>query len=253
MPFKRLGPAPAYSCPRANLRPAFHSGRNQKIMASAAQTLANQNNSQLSTGPRTGQGKQISSQNATRHGMCSREFVILEGEQDDFDQIMAELKADFQPLTAYELELFRQIAHACWTLRRCRLAEAALSRNSGRDPLLDEACDSHLKRIDTYSRRAERSFHHTVKALREVQTERRFRREACPYPAKQEEASVHDDAVLISYQKVLPAVHHEVAFSRRAQELESNLAIQAFITPGVNPAALRATPTPQPRAASSAS
>ena len=50
-------------------------------MATAAQCLANHANAQLSTGPRTGQGKARSAQNHLSHGLSSREFIVLPGQQ----------------------------------------------------------------------------------------------------------------------------------------------------------------------------
>ncbi|MBI4893883.1 MAG: hypothetical protein HY821_24920 [Acidobacteria bacterium] len=211
-------------------------------MATAAQISANQNNAQLSTGPRTAQGKQASARNATRHGMCSREFVILEGEQDSFDQLMADLQAALQPGNAYELELFRHIAHAAWTLRRCRIAEASMLFNPKQDPLIDPCNEIRIRQIDTYARRAERTFHQASKALRDVQTERRYREESCPRPENQQESPVHDDAVLISYSKILPTLRSEIAAGQRDADRQFKAELEAFLAPP-------AVPSPQPKSA----
>ena len=48
-------------------------------MATAAQIQANQHNAQLSTGPRTAEGKARSAANSTRHGFCSQS-VLLPGD-----------------------------------------------------------------------------------------------------------------------------------------------------------------------------
>ncbi len=201
-------------------------------MSSAAQTTANQKNAQLSTGPRTTQGKQAAAQNSTKHGMCAREFVILEGEQESFDQLMDGLNAALQPANAYELELFRQIVHASWTLRRCRIAEAAMHYHVGDvDPLLDPCNEIRLRQIDTYARRAERSFHQASKALRDVQTERRYREEACPRPEGQQESPVHDDAVLISYSKILPTLRTEIASGQRDADRQFLAELDQFLAP----------------------
>jgi hypothetical protein len=45
-------------------------------MATPAQIIANQANAQRSTGPRTVEGKQASSANATSHGLTSRSTVL---------------------------------------------------------------------------------------------------------------------------------------------------------------------------------
>ncbi|HEY3439945.1 MAG TPA: hypothetical protein VGK29_04310 [Paludibaculum sp.] len=144
-------------------------------MATAAQIAANQANARRSTGPRTAEGKTASARNATTHGLSSQDFVILAGQEQEFDQFMAELEAEIQPAGAIERELFAQHAHAAWTLRRCRRAEVASQFGhvcEGGDPLLFFDMANRLKRIDLYMRRAERTYHKTLKELRAFQTNR---------------------------------------------------------------------------------
>ena len=86
-------------------------------MATAAQIAANQANARRSTGPRTAEGKTASARNATTHGLSSQDFVVLAGQEEEFDQFMADLEAEIQPAGAIERELFAQHAHAAWTLR----------------------------------------------------------------------------------------------------------------------------------------
>ncbi|MBI4891790.1 MAG: hypothetical protein HY821_14285 [Acidobacteria bacterium] len=218
-------------------------------MATAAQIAANQKNAQLSTGPRTGQGKHASARNSTRHGMCSREFVVLEGEQEFFHQLMADLQDDLQPANTYELELFRLIAHAAWTLRRCRLAEAALLGPAGRDPIAEFGLEDRLRQVDLYFKRAERTFHQASKTLREVQTERRYREEICSRPADEEEPSIHSDAILVSYARIMPAIRAESAAGRRESSRQFQSDLEAFLAPPVLNASQPSKPRPQSAAA----
>ena len=69
-------------------------------MATAAQCLANHANAQLSTGPRTGQGKARSAQNHLSHGLSSREFIVLPGQQAEFEEFSAGLREAVQPVGA---------------------------------------------------------------------------------------------------------------------------------------------------------
>jgi len=141
-------------------------------MATDAQVTANQANSQLSTGPRTEQGKARSSQNHLTHGLCSKQFIIPPGQQPDFDALMAELRDATKPLGAMEFDLFTQPAHASWKLRRCRLAEAelhTLSGIEGVDPLLAPAADPRQRTIQIYAHRAERSYYRALKELKALQ------------------------------------------------------------------------------------
>ena len=141
-------------------------------MASAAQITANQANARFSTGPRTAEGKAASAQNNTSHGLCSRQFVILAGEEQEFTDFMTELHAAIQPVGAIERDLFTQHAHASWTLRRCRSAEVATQFEApcnGDEPMLANEMAERLKRIDLYARRAERTYHKTIKQLQDLQ------------------------------------------------------------------------------------
>ena len=141
-------------------------------MATDAQITANQANAQLSTGPRTELGKARSSQNHLTHGLCSRQFIILPGQQPEFDVLMAELRDATKPLGAMEFDLFTQLAHASWKLRRCRNAEVelhSLSGIEGVDPLLAPAADPRQRTIQIYAHRAERSYYRALKELKALQ------------------------------------------------------------------------------------
>jgi len=142
-------------------------------MATAAQIAANQANARRSTGPRTPEGKAASARNHTSHGLCSREFLIFDGQQQEFDDFMTALRDALQPVGAVELDLFTQHAHASWTLRRCRIAEAALQfdgRCANTDPLYYPDIAERSQRIDLHARRAERTYHKTLKELQALQT-----------------------------------------------------------------------------------
>ena len=108
-------------------------------MATAAQNAANQANARRSTSPCTGQGKAASARNSTTHGICSKDFVSLEGEEQEFADFMANLQASLHPVGVVEFDIFTQHAHASWGLSRCRRAEVASQFHAvckGSDPLL---------------------------------------------------------------------------------------------------------------------
>jgi len=146
-------------------------------MASPAQIDANRANAQRSTGPRTPEGKAKSAANHLSHGLSSREFVILPGQEQEFETFLDGLRASVKPHGALETDLFTQFAHAAWTLRRCRRAEADLHAGSislRHDPLLVPEFDAYLRAIDLYARRAERTYHRTLKELKSLQTNRQY-------------------------------------------------------------------------------
>ncbi len=86
-----------------------------------------QANAQLSTGPRTAEGKTRSAGNARTHCPTSREVVIQAGEQPDFDQLLDDLTDELAPEGTLETLTFNNLIHAAWNQRRCRLLEAELA------------------------------------------------------------------------------------------------------------------------------
>jgi len=96
-------------------------------MVTEKQLAANRANAQLSTGPRTPEGKAIASRNALKHGILAR-AVIPEALQayessDDFDALLTDLTQVLAPVDAMELLLVQQIAVTFWRLARLYRAE----------------------------------------------------------------------------------------------------------------------------------
>ncbi len=146
-------------------------------MATAAQILANQANAQHSTGPKTEAGKATVSQNATRHGLTAKSFIILPGQEAEFAEFSDNLRSEFLPEGHYQQFLFRQLLLSAWNIERCNQAEAALYTGDATDPLQVQANAAQLKLLVLYRGRAERSFSQTVKELRRTQTEMFYRNE----------------------------------------------------------------------------
>lgn len=93
-------------------------------MSSTAQILANRENATHSTGPQTPQGKQTSSQNATRHGLTGSATVLAHESQDDFEQLAATIPEEYEPQRDNETFLVAQMIHARWKLLRTERLEA---------------------------------------------------------------------------------------------------------------------------------
>ncbi len=140
-------------------------------MSSLSQIEANRANAQLSTGPRTADGKSASSQNARTHGLTSKDLVILPNEQDDFLDFQIDLTAQIKPIGTLELTAFDNLLHAAWNMRRIRRLEAQLSE-SGTDPLSDPNLAAQCDRYARYLARAEKSYYRALKELRTLQSDR---------------------------------------------------------------------------------
>ena len=93
-------------------------------MSTRKQRLANKRNAKNSTGPRTDQGKQRSSQNALKHGVYAVESVIPGEDPADFDKLCDEFGQRYLPDGPYERSLVRQMADAEWRMRRIMRLEA---------------------------------------------------------------------------------------------------------------------------------
>ena len=71
-------------------------------MSSEARQSANAANAQLSTGPRTAEGKARSSQNARTHGLTASQLFIPAESREEFDKLHDELQADIRPQGALQ-------------------------------------------------------------------------------------------------------------------------------------------------------
>uniref|UniRef100_Q022N7 Uncharacterized protein n=1 Tax=Solibacter usitatus (strain Ellin6076) TaxID=234267 RepID=Q022N7_SOLUE len=143
-------------------------------MASPAQINANQANAQLSTGPRTVEGKARISQNAVRHGLTARHLVIRDDEKDDFAALNDSLFEELDPQGALETITFHELLHAAWNLQRFSRIEAEVSLGTA-DDFTDPGAAAVLDRLARYQSRAQRAFYKAQTELRILQTNRALR------------------------------------------------------------------------------
>src|ERR1051326_1154333 len=78
-------------------------------MASPARQIANISNAQLSTGPRTEEGKNRSSQNARKHGLTAAQLVIAAEDREEFEALHAQLTTEIKPHGALQQLLFNEL------------------------------------------------------------------------------------------------------------------------------------------------
>ncbi len=145
-------------------------------MASEKQIAANRANSQKSTGPRTAEGKTISSRNAVQHGLTGRLLYLSEPDQLLYAQLGKRLIEENQPMGAIEEELLKTIQDCHWQLNTIRvLSEQTLAR------LLDGAATSStaaspaltLDQLGRYEISIQRSLNGAINQLRRSQKERK--------------------------------------------------------------------------------
>jgi hypothetical protein len=98
-------------------------------MSTDAQILANRRNALNSTGPRTEGGKSRSSANSTKHGLSARFRVLTCENQDDFDDLLADLTRTFAPTNPFEDILVMEMVQSHWRVARIRRIEADMIDN----------------------------------------------------------------------------------------------------------------------------
>ncbi len=151
-------------------------------MSTDRQIEANRLNALKSHGPSSPEGRAISSQNATRHGLLSQS-LLLDGESKErFDLLLASLRDEFQPRTNTEANLVETLATARWRqLRACALECAIINeeiRNQAQntehlDPATRAATairtlgdhSSQLEIINRYETRFERQYDRALDRL----------------------------------------------------------------------------------------
>src|ERR1700752_3688520 len=92
-----------------------------------------------STGPRTAEGKAISSQNAVKSGLFTAADFIRPGEQSTYDEARNQLINELKPDGYLEFAWIDEMMSATWRLRRCRIIEADLATRTDEYFNLSEA------------------------------------------------------------------------------------------------------------------
>ena len=92
-------------------------------MTNQSRIDANRRNAQLSTGPRTPQGKAAVRYNGLRHGITARHAVLAGEDPADFEETIRAFEDDLQPAGPDESVLVHRIADCWWRLRRLRQSE----------------------------------------------------------------------------------------------------------------------------------
>jgi len=83
------------------------------------------NNNKNSNGPKTDEGKAISSRNSTTHGLTARRWLNV-NEQSLFDETVKNLTVDFDPQTSIEKILISKLAECTVRLMRTQKVENAM-------------------------------------------------------------------------------------------------------------------------------
>ena len=138
-------------------------------MSTEAQIAANRANAELSSGPKTEEGKAASSRNHTSHGLTYRNiFFILPCESGEaYSILLADLHHEHRPDTETERILVDRMAQHHWL--RCR-AEGLESGCFREDGTINE---KGLALYMRYRTSHERAFHKCLNELLKLRAEKR--------------------------------------------------------------------------------
>jgi hypothetical protein len=138
-----------------------------------ARLAANQANAQLSTGPKTKEGKAKSRLNAVKTGLTGRTVLLPTDDVPIYEKHIQEFVDEYQPLGPREAELVQALADHSWRLDRIAVLEHALYAH-GFELFSEQFADrGHLQAGFTQMH----TFLHYEKQFRNLQTqEMRIRR-----------------------------------------------------------------------------
>ena len=163
------------------------------LFRSDAQLQANRLNAQLSTGPRTAEGKKRSSLNALRHGLSGQIVVLPQEDMQAYLAFGQRLLDDMAPHGELEKQMVQTLVDTQWRLNRGRSVENSMFAIGHEGPAGDidvpnlqvhasmasarlfmQESDK-VEKLSRYEQRLTRTFTVILKQFREIQAERKQR------------------------------------------------------------------------------
>ena len=144
-------------------------------------TKVNRENALRSTGPRTPEGNAVVARNAMKHGLLSREVVLVEEDRAAFRALAVGLWEYLQPVGALECLLADRIVAAAWRLRRVHVIEADLFdycpgfselQSVGTIFAQDSGKEGAFLKLSRYEASMERGFFRALHELERLQARR---------------------------------------------------------------------------------
>jgi hypothetical protein len=142
----------------------------QSSTASAAQIAANRENSRLSTGPTSSQGKATVSQNRRSHGLTGR-FTILGWENvEEFQSLVQSIYEEYKPETDSEQRLVDSSIQHYWLTQRAIHMQEQLIAQAGDPTAVD---GKKLSLFLRYQTTHERSYYKAERELKNLRKQKR--------------------------------------------------------------------------------
>ena len=134
-------------------------------------------------GPRTPEGRAISSRNATTFGLYTARDFVRPSEESDYRDLGEQLRTELAPVGLLEDNLVDEIRRAMWRLGRCGEVEQSFVADhadsaSIPDPMRHETQAKLQLSVDRARALYQRLLHKCTAELRKLQTERQLRNES---------------------------------------------------------------------------
>ena len=132
-------------------------------------------NAASSTGPTTAEGKATSSQNATRHGLCSSSVLIPGENAAEYEALKDDLIYHFAPKTPAESAYVDIIVTSTWRLQHIAGIEASIYARCDNDGDAFLKYGKELMNLARYQNTIQRGADRAKKELFELQKTRLFK------------------------------------------------------------------------------
>lgn len=168
-----------------------------------------------STGPRTPEGKAISSQNATKHGCRLKTLILRDEDPTEYEALHQKWSNQYQPIGQAEETLVKQVIDNHWYLMRAQKRMEQVDFGLAADVLSWTADQQKLfNNFQRYKTAAERAFQ---KSFREVEAYLRDRRRD---KIAAEKAELMRAKIEAQIKKLAPKPEPPPASSPRSRRLE---------------------------------
>lgn len=122
-------------------------------------------------GPKSDSGKDNSSKNSTKHGLCSSKALILPDENaDEYAEVRRGWCEEYQPEGHAENTLVEEVISAEWGLRRAK--RRVMAAEEAAEQEWTEESKHHLELMQRYKTAAERSFFRAWNAVQSLRKDR---------------------------------------------------------------------------------
>jgi hypothetical protein len=139
-------------------------------MSTPAQLAANRANAQLSTGPKTDEGKQAIALNNFRHGLAGAFHFVAWEKPAEYDNLLSGLHSEHNPQAVTEQILVERMTQHEWLRRRAQFLQHLCFDEVG---LVNPATEKQFALYLRYQTTHERGFHKCLSELLKLRAQKR--------------------------------------------------------------------------------